>query len=155
MEVIEAAEGEAVARYKETAALAKERLERSDRSAETDADAVARLSWVACMLLSTTEEALRAKHTLMRAHVQVRGHCVQLQSELARPCTLPVLASAVVGGLGCTRGCAILHLLSESAPLCTVPQHAADTMSRAKIAEDESVTRLAQTASECGMLRSY
>lgn len=67
----------AIARYHETAALCRTKLDayRSEAAAEVvasadpDADRSAgaaarlgRLSWIACMLLSTSEEALRTSH---------------------------------------------------------------------------------------------
>lgn len=71
----------AVARYKETASLSRGRLAEIQAEAaahalaggttrHTEAEWMARMSWLCTMLLNTSEEALRAKHALMRAREQ-------------------------------------------------------------------------------------
>ena len=86
------AEASAVARYKETAALSRGRLAEiqaeaaayaraGSASGQTEAEWMARMSWLCTMLLNTSEEALRAKHALMRAREQHIAD--QLQSSQA------------------------------------------------------------------------
>eukprot|EP00965_Chrysotila_dentata_P248228 6208223-Pleurochrysis_carterae.AAC.1 len=90
LQTLAAAAAEASDRYRETAELAKGKLDatrqakaaRSRASCGDDldrsgADARAddsiddsRMAWLCAMLLSTSEEALRAKHALMKAHEQ-------------------------------------------------------------------------------------
>ena len=62
----------AVERFKETASLVSERLGRlkSGEDVAKPEEAVARLSYLAHLLLSTADEALVAKHTLMREQEQ-------------------------------------------------------------------------------------
>ena len=72
MSALEAAAEAATVRFREAAATAQERLDKARLQSSQDAvaggglpaqEAVSSLSWVAAMLLSTGEEALRAKHT--------------------------------------------------------------------------------------------
>ncbi|KAL1523776.1 hypothetical protein AB1Y20_018700 [Prymnesium parvum] len=81
MEELIRAEGEAVAQYKETAQLARERVASVQHDGAPPDEAAAKLSWVACMLLSTSEEALRTKHALMKAHAQ-HAHDSAARAEL-------------------------------------------------------------------------
>jgi hypothetical protein len=71
-ELVVAAEG-AVLRFEEVSRLAQERLAHFRAEGARDAvftgglpaqEALSSLSWVSCMLLSTAEEALQAKHNL-------------------------------------------------------------------------------------------
>jgi hypothetical protein len=66
---------DATNRFKETARMANERLERlRDGSLAAvpspGAEALSSLQWVACMLLNTAEEALKAKTAVIKAHEQ-------------------------------------------------------------------------------------
>ena len=62
---------EASARFKDTTKLANDRLD-DIREDDTNSgrEVVARLSWIACMLLSTAEDALRTKHALLKGKDQ-------------------------------------------------------------------------------------
>lgn len=73
MAALQAAAEAATVRFREAAKLTQERLDKARTSEASDAvasgglpaqEAVSSLSWVAALLLSTAEEALRAKHTL-------------------------------------------------------------------------------------------
>ena len=65
---------EASQRYRETATMANERLEKAREGAVALSPAalevIGTLQWVACMLINTAEEALKAKTTLARANEQ-------------------------------------------------------------------------------------
>ena len=69
-----AAEREAVSRFKEIASLSRSRLEavKSEQAAsdKTASEQLSRVTWISCMLLNTSEEAMRAKHALMCARGQ-------------------------------------------------------------------------------------
>ena len=67
---IEAAEAAAVGRYRETVQLANERLQNVQQGTDSADETVAKLSWTACMPLSTSEEAPGAKQRLMKVRLQ-------------------------------------------------------------------------------------
>lgn len=85
LDELQAAAESAVASYKETSALcraklehyrataaqAEDRLSASARAASTgEAEQLGRVTWLSCMLLTTSDEALRTSHALMRVREQ-------------------------------------------------------------------------------------
>ena len=67
-EAIAAAASEAVARYHETVQLSRSRLGEVQRAGADEREN--RAAWLTCMLITTSEEALRSKEALMHAREQ-------------------------------------------------------------------------------------
>ena len=81
MQALANADSEAAARYQETVKLSRSRLEEVQRVGADERSS--RAAWLSCMLITTSDEALRAKEALMLARGQhAQGQLLAAQLEL-------------------------------------------------------------------------